>query len=88
VDGGLAADTFDQLTTFWTDSEPDLRKRITAACHQIDVELQTNPLNVGESRTGNKRIAFFSPLAVTFHVDPGTDTVIVSNLRLYQKRPK
>jgi hypothetical protein len=46
---------------------PD-RNAITAAAAGIDAALQRDPLNVGESRSGIERIAFFDPLWVQFEV--------------------
>jgi hypothetical protein len=42
------------------------RNAVTAAAAAIDAALQRDPLNVGESRSGSMRIAYFDPLWVQF----------------------
>ncbi len=76
------------VATHWLSADPVLRKAITAACHQIDQQLAVDPFKESESRSGNKRVAFFSPLAVTFHIEEANRRVVISDLRLYRKRPK
>lgn len=77
-----------QLAENWMSAPPVLRKAITAACDQLDQDLAIDPLRESESRGSNKYIAFFPPLAVTFHLDEANRSVIISNLKVYTKRPK
>lgn len=78
----------DQVTTYWTNADTDLRKAITAACHRIDLELAADPFKDSESREGDERVAFFAPLTVTFSVHETRRRVIISNLKLFKKRQR
>jgi hypothetical protein len=78
----------DELAKSWLQADSAQRKAITAASHKIDKGLQQDPLNVGESRAGGRRIEFFAPLAVTFEVDDEAKTVTILHVRVYGKRPK
>ena len=51
----------DQLTKAWVQADPELRKAITVATHQIDTALITDPQNQGESRDREKRIHVVLP---------------------------
>ncbi len=59
-------DAEDGLAAIWT-SEVD-RNAITAAAYAIDNSLADDPTEQGESRSGKRRITFFSPLGVDFEV--------------------
>ncbi len=48
----------------------DDRQAIVAAAARLDAQLATNPLECGESRTENWRIAFEAPLGIDFRVFP------------------
>jgi hypothetical protein len=63
------------LTRLWLDSR--LRYLITTAANQIDYMLSVNPAEVGESREGNKRIAFVQGLGIDFQVVAEERTVFV-----------
>jgi hypothetical protein len=54
-----------------------LRQAITAAAHQIDQQLQSNPYQQGETRPGGRRIHFVYPLGLTFRIEPDEQTVSV-----------
>jgi len=45
------------------------RAGVDVAVQRLDSELKRNPLDCGESREGNRRLAFESPLACEFSVD-------------------
>src|ERR1700687_3110015 len=55
-----------ELTELWTRADPFWRQAITIASHQIDQRLRNNGPDEGESRSGDRRIAFALPLAVVF----------------------
>ena len=78
----------DFLATTWLAADPALRKAITDACQKVDADLAKDPMRNSESRAAKERTVFFSPLAVTFHLDRNRREVIISDLNLYQKRPK
>ena len=54
---------------------------VTRATHLIDQGLQANPLDVGESRTGNSRFASFHPLHIWFEVYAQEQVVLVTTVR-------
>lgn len=78
----------DELANAWLLGDSALRKAITAANFSIDLRLQIDPLNEGESRPRNRRLAFFAPLAVIFEVNAATSTVTILHVQLFGKRKK
>lgn len=50
---------------------------ITEAMSRFEVQLLTNPLDAGESRSGHKRIAFEPPLTIVYEVHEDERTAIV-----------
>ncbi len=54
------------LALIWTGASD--RKAVTRAADQIDSALKRNPLAAGESRSGEKRVYFVSPLGVHYEV--------------------
>lgn len=61
---------YDELADIWVRATPDDRDRIEAAVNLINARLQRDPLAEGESRDGNRRLAYFRPLAVLFRCEP------------------
>jgi len=59
----------DELTRIWLDADSQIRKHITQSCHRLEESIQRSPFDVGESRTGDIRVAFDPPLGVLFRVD-------------------
>jgi hypothetical protein len=55
-----------ELANIWLNA-PD-RAGVTAAAHQIDTALRTDPFAVGESRSGRRRILFVPPLGVDYEI--------------------
>jgi hypothetical protein len=53
------------------------RKTIADATSEFDSLLKSDPLDCGESRTGNLRIAFIAPLGIHFEVLPADRIVYV-----------
>jgi len=72
----------DELALLWVQAESSSQQAITAATHQLDQQLRTDPDNVGESRAEDRRILFEAPLAVVFRVLP--DDVRVEILHVWQ----
>ncbi|HTQ41083.1 MAG TPA: hypothetical protein VMJ32_19010 [Pirellulales bacterium] len=54
------------LTSIWLAARD--RSAVTSASSGIEIALQLNPNNVGESRSSGRRIMFIYPLAVIFRV--------------------
>jgi hypothetical protein len=67
-----------QLAHLWN-TAPD-RHAVAAAADYLDGELQRDPLSVGESRGGARRIAFVPPLTAFFDVYPPDLRVIVRSI--------
>jgi hypothetical protein len=63
-----AESALDELATLWLEADSTRRQAITAAQAQIDHLLENSPEDVGESRPGNRRVAFVPPLGVVFSV--------------------
>jgi hypothetical protein len=59
----------EELTSAWVEADSIERDAITAATTKIDEVLQSSPTDFGESRSGNRRIAFVPPLGLAFSVD-------------------
>jgi hypothetical protein len=72
------------LADLWTRADPSLRQAITAATHQIDQLLSTDPLGQSESRPGGRRILFVSPLGITFRIEGDGQTVSVLRVWLFR----
>jgi hypothetical protein len=59
-------DAEDELTRLWLRTTD--RATVTNAARQIDARLAANAPNLGESRTGIRRIVFESPLGATYEI--------------------
>jgi len=75
-----------RLSTIWINADPGLRAQITQATHEIDRQLRTDPLNLGESRSERSRIAFVVPLGVLFRVDRDERRAVVQRVWLMRQR--
>lgn len=58
-----------ELADIWIKGDSPLRQAITSATHNLDRELAANPFRDSESRDGDVRILFTSPLGALFEVD-------------------
>jgi hypothetical protein len=56
----------ERLANIWM-SAPN-RKAVLDATNEIDLQLKSNPLAYGESRTANSRVGFVYPLGIDFEV--------------------
>lgn len=65
----------DELATIWMDATD--RQVIADAANAIERELRLEPLNVGESRDGNRRLVIKAPIAVHFFAVPDDMKVVV-----------
>ena len=59
----------DALTDAFATADTTRRKMIERAVIFFNAELAGDPRNLGESRSGNRRIAFDMQCAITFAVD-------------------
>ncbi len=76
----------DQLSSIWIQADSGLRQAITAASHQIDEQLQTDPYASSESRSEGRRVSFSFPLGVLFRVESEERTVAVLRVWLFRQR--
>lgn len=58
----------DELATIWMDATD--REAVSVAAREIEHLLCTDPLSVGESRGGKRRLIIEPPLAVDYQADP------------------
>lgn len=70
-----------RLTEIWLGSRQS--SQITRAADSLDLLLADRPLEIGESRSSNIRIAFEQPLAITYFVDLSAKSVIVLRVWLF-----
>ena len=75
-----------ELAAAWTPADSTQRRAITAASHQIDQLLRSNPQGQGESRPQGHRIMFQLPLGITFEIRLQTGEVRV--LHVWIVRPR
>jgi hypothetical protein len=78
----------DELAALWTQADSATRQAITAATHQIDQLLRTDPFDQSESRPGGRRMLHVSPLGITFRIEADGQTVTVLRVWLFRKRHK
>jgi len=70
-----------RLTELWLKSR--VSSQITEATDKLDAQLSQRPLDIGESRHANTRIAFERPLAILYDVDPRKKRVVVVDAWLF-----
>ncbi len=73
-----------ELFELWSD--PNLRIAVTAACRKLDSVLEHSPNDVGESRPGDVRIIFETPLAAIYEVFLSERQVNILRVWHYPKR--
>jgi hypothetical protein len=74
---------YDEVADMWVRATPDERDRIEAAVNLLNARLRRDPLGQGESRGGNRRLAFFPPLAVLYRVNPDGSSPYVLHVARY-----
>jgi len=70
-----------ELARIWMEATDRLAVRNAADI--LDRRLSSHPNDVGESRSGGRRIAFEKPLIIVFKIDPRAQTVEVQRVRDY-----
>jgi hypothetical protein len=73
-----------ELAALWNNAAD--RQAVTDAANAIDKLLQTDPADVGESRSRGTRITFVPPLGVRFVVQEQDRRVIVFSVWQFKKR--
>lgn len=63
------------LATIWNNAQN--RNEVTHAAYWLDEAMKRNPLQLGESRGGLRRMAFQGQLCITFEVVPDDKKVYV-----------
>ena len=59
------------------------RDTIEHAVMRLNAQLASDPIDLGESRSGSQRVAFDKPCAITFLVDTTAGVVRVTHFRIY-----
>jgi hypothetical protein len=77
--------TAQELADVWLKASD--RNAVTQAAFRLDQRLEQDPENEGESRPGNRRVAFEPPLGITFKVDRASRTVRVLRVWRFGRRP-
>lgn len=75
-----------ELTVLWTEAGSAFRQAITAATHEIDQRLASDPENEGESREDTLRVLFVFPLTIRYEVDVPGRIVRVMHVRAFRWR--
>jgi hypothetical protein len=74
-------DAENDLATVWM-AAPD-REAVTTAVYQLEQELTSSPLTVGESRRSSvERLVLFAPIGLTFFVVVDDNKVFVTAVTL------
>lgn len=77
-------DASEEFIELWSD--PDVRQAVVDSAQAIDAVLRAKPLDMGESRSDNRRIYFESPLLVIYEVFLTERRVNILRVRYYAKR--
>jgi plasmid stabilization system protein ParE len=70
-----------QLAAIWNAAAD--RRAVTAAANELDRLLATDPMEVGESRSGDMRVEFVPPLGANFRVYEADRNVRVGRVWRY-----
>jgi len=73
----------EELADVWLSATSDNRDAVTRAAQNLDEQLRIDAHDLGESRPGDERIVFDSPLAAVFEVDQEHSVVRVLQVWLY-----
>ena len=73
----------EELADVWLSATSDDREAVTRAARNLDEQLRLDAHDLGESRTGDERIVFGSPLAAVFEVDQQHSVVHVLQVWRY-----
>ncbi len=70
-----------EITRLWIDGRG--RSLVAAAVDAMDRQLRDDPLEVGESRDGNRRLLIYWPLAISYVVKDADRVVQVNKVWRY-----
>jgi hypothetical protein len=70
----------DELADIWVRCSPPERDEVASAVQRLDPQLVRDPMAVGESRGGNRRVAIEPPIVVWFVVSAPDRTVRVNHV--------
>jgi hypothetical protein len=73
----------EELADVWLTATSDDREAVTRAAQNLDQQLRIDAHELGESRPGDERIVFDSPLAAVFEVDQEHSVVRVLQIWRY-----
>jgi hypothetical protein len=83
-----AQGALNELAKAWLEADSSLRKKITAAANEIDLELEANPYQLGETRPDGGKIHFIYPLGFSFRVEQDEKTVFLLHVwKFSRKKP-
>ena len=71
-----------ELAELWLSSRS--RQRVTECAARLEDAITTRPLETGESRAGNLRIAFDDDLTCEFYVDDAKNSVVILSIRKHR----
>jgi hypothetical protein len=74
------------LSQIWIDADSESRREITESVDEIESSLRRTPLEVGESREGDRRIAFRDSLGLEFRVSEDDRLVHIVEVWLIRHR--
>ena len=78
-------DAADELADIWVAATPEERDVIERAVLRVNRELVENP-EIGETRIGDSRVHFSSPLTVWYSIDPDLRVPLVFGVRLHRTK--
>lgn len=78
-------DAIEQLADVYVAATPKDRERISASVESLNARLREDPFDVGESRSGNHRIAFSPLVSIMFYVSKADQMVWVILMKRYGK---
>jgi hypothetical protein len=73
-----------ELTDGWLEADAEQRSAISAALREIELHLERDPLDMGESRANNRRVGFAPPLSVFFSIDERMKIVTILHVRVFK----
>jgi hypothetical protein len=77
-----------ELAKVWIQPDPALRKAVTRATQAIDLRLQNNPMNEGESRSGEEHFLIELPLGITYEIHEEQMQVWVTHIWYIRSKTK
>jgi hypothetical protein len=76
----------DELANLWLQADSAMRHALTAATHQLDQKLRSDPISASESRGADDRVQFEFPLGVSFEIDQQRSEVRILHTWSFRRR--